>query len=108
MEELNLSAESTKIDSERPAYDLRMSVAKEFLHAERIYFPHSIDFRGRAYPIPPHLNHQGPDLCRGLLEFAEKKPLGERGLFWLKITLANLKGEDKLVFEDRIKWCDAN
>ena len=59
------------------------------------YFPHSLDFRGRAYPIPPHLNHVGSDLCRGLLLFAEGKPLGERGLFWLKVHLANLMGQDK-------------
>ena len=23
------------------------------------YFPHNLDFRGRAYPVPPHLNHLG-------------------------------------------------
>ena len=59
------------------------------------YFPHSLDFRGRAYPIPPHLNHVGSDLCRGLLLFVDGQPLGERGLFWLKVHLANLMGQDK-------------
>jgi DNA-directed RNA polymerase len=28
------------------------------------YFPHNLDFRGRAYPIPPHLNHMGSDMSR--------------------------------------------
>lgn len=56
----------------------------------------NLDFRGRVYPIPPHLNHLGNDLCRGLLSFARKKPLGERGLFWLKIQVANLYGNDKV------------
>eukprot|EP00961_Rhodomonas_salina_P118328 1592539-Rhodomonas_salina.1 len=32
------------------------------------YFAHNLDFRGRAYPIPPHLNHLGSDICRGLLK----------------------------------------
>ena len=62
-----------------------------------IYFPMNLDFRGRVYPIPPHLNHLGNDLCRGLLAFSRKKPLGERGLFWLKIQVANLYGNDKVI-----------
>jgi DNA-directed RNA polymerase len=62
---------------------------------EKIYFPHNVDFRGRAYPMPPHLNHMGDDLSRGLLTFAEKRPLGEKGLRWLKIHLSNLYGFDK-------------
>ena len=33
--------------------------------------------------------------CRGLLTFAEGKPLGERGFEWLQIHLSNLAGYDK-------------
>ena len=69
-----------------------------------MYFPHNIDFRGRAYPIPPHLNHIGDDLSRGLLQFAAEKPLGETGLRWLKIHLANLYGFDKGSFEERVQF----
>ena len=69
-----------------------------------IYFPHNVDFRGRAYPLPPHLSHFGDDLSRGLLMFAEAKPLGERGLRWLKIHLASLYGFDKANFEERVEW----
>lgn len=71
---------------------------------DTIYFPHNIDFRGRAYPIPPHLNHIGDDLSRGLMVFAESKPLGERGLRWLKIHLANLYGYDKANFDERVQF----
>lgn len=51
----------------------------------------------------PYLNHLGSDLCRGILEFAEGRPLGELGLRWLKIHLANLfgGGVDKLSLEGR-------
>lgn len=73
---------------------------------EVIYFPHNMDFRGRAYPMPPHLNHLGNDLCRGLLLFANGKPLGPNGLNWLKIQVASLMGHDKKSFEDRIKFLD--
>ena len=78
------------------------------LHAqflgETIYFPHNIDFRGRTYPLPPHLNHIGDDLSRGLLIFAESRPLGKRGLEWLKIHLANLVGFDKANFDERVEY----
>lgn len=70
------------------------------------YQPHNLDFRGRAYPIPPHLNHIGDDLSRGLLLFAEKKPLGERGMRWLKIHIANLYGYDKASFDERLLWAE--
>jgi len=35
----------------------------------------------------PHLNHLGADLSRGLLQFAEGRPLGEHGLFWLYVQV---------------------
>lgn len=50
---------------------LRLSIAMSFKNVDQIYFPHNMDFRGRVYPIPPHLNHMGADVNRGLLEFAE-------------------------------------
>lgn len=54
-----------------------------------------MDFRGRVYPIPPHLNHLGSDLARSMLVFAESRPLGPTGLDWLKLHLINLTGIKK-------------
>ncbi|KZO97648.1 DNA/RNA polymerase [Calocera viscosa TUFC12733] len=81
----------------------KMEIARAFL-GERFYFPHNVDFRGRAYPVPPNLNHMGDDLCRGLLTFADKKALGERGFRWLKIHVANKFGYDKASLEERVNW----
>ncbi|KAI8377793.1 uncharacterized protein BYT42DRAFT_546425 [Radiomyces spectabilis] len=78
----------------------KVETARAFLNLP-MYFPHNMDFRGRAYPIPPTLNHLGNDLCRGLLHFEEAKPLGERGWRWLKIHLANVFGYDKYSFTER-------
>ncbi|KAG4305617.1 hypothetical protein PORY_001173 [Pneumocystis oryctolagi] len=78
----------------------KLEIARAFLH-EKMYFPHNLDFRGRAYPIPPHFNHLGNDLCRGLLTFHEAKEIGESGLRWLKIHLANVCGFDKESFMER-------
>ncbi|GAA98887.1 uncharacterized protein L969DRAFT_104350 [Mixia osmundae IAM 14324] len=72
----------------------KLEIARAYLN-ERFYFPHNMDFRGRAYPIPPNLSHIGDDLCRGLLTFAERKRLGATGLRWLHVHLANMFGFDK-------------
>ena len=48
------------------------------------------------------------DVSRGLLTFAEAKPLGERGYFWLRVHLANLFGHAKLTLDDRVAWVDAH
>ncbi|KHN29816.1 DNA-directed RNA polymerase 3B, chloroplastic [Glycine soja] len=75
---------------------------------EGFYYPHNLDFRGRAYPMHPHLNHLGSDLCRGLLEFAEGRPLGKSGLRWLKIHLANLYagGIEKQSYDGRLGFIE--
>ncbi|KAI9471856.1 MAG: hypothetical protein EXX96DRAFT_581998 [Benjaminiella poitrasii] len=78
----------------------KVETARAFLNLP-MYFPHNMDFRGRAYPMPPTLNHLGNDLCRGLLTFDDAKPLGVRGWKWLKIQLANLYGYDKHSFTER-------
>jgi DNA-directed RNA polymerase len=85
----------------------KIEIARMFL-GETIYFPHNIDFRGRAYPIPPLFNYLDDDICRGLLLFAEGKELGENGLRWLKIHLANLAGYDRHSFAERIKFVEDN
>merc|ERR1711935_1036559 len=100
-EALKLKIHNTKkrcaeLQSERPTFELKLRVARNFEHAENIYFPHNVDFRGRAYPVPPHLNHISDDICRGLLMFGEAKPLGKEGLYWLKVNLANLLGKNKI------------
>ncbi|EGO20169.1 hypothetical protein SERLADRAFT_363576 [Serpula lacrymans var. lacrymans S7.9] len=89
--------------SDRCSVNYKIEIARAFL-GDTMYLPHNLDFRGRAYPIPPHLNHIGDDLSRGLLMFGEAKPLGERGLRWLKIHLANLYGFDKANFDERVEY----
>ncbi|KAJ3215046.1 DNA-directed RNA polymerase [Dinochytrium kinnereticum] len=91
--------------SQRCEVNYKMEIARAFL-GETIYFPHNLDFRGRAYPIPAHFNHMGNDLCRGLLLFDRAKPLGKEGLSWLKIQVANLAGNDKISFENRVKFTE--
>lgn len=73
------------------------------------WLPHNMDFRGRVYPIPPHLNHLGSDLARSLLVFAQGKPLGHGGLDWLKIHVINLTGLKKRdPVSERLKYANEN
>ncbi|WVZ04154.1 hypothetical protein V8G54_024960 [Vigna mungo] len=55
-----------------------------------------------------HLNHLSCNLCRGLLEFAEERPLGKSGLHWLKIHLTNLYVGDieKLSYDERLAFVE--
>jgi len=100
--------EQQKRDSEWPVLMSKFKTARDFKNSKELYFPHSIDFRGRAYPIPAPFNHQGDDLCRSLLRFSEPKILGSRGWFWLRVHAANLFGIDKCSFEDRVAWVTEN
>ncbi|CAG8138340.1 unnamed protein product [Penicillium olsonii] len=80
--------------------NFQMEVARAF-RKQTFYLPHNMDFRGRAYPLPPYLNQMGADNSRGLLLFDEGRPLGTAGLRWLKIHLANLYGFDKASMSER-------
>ncbi|XP_023546565.1 DNA-directed RNA polymerase 3, chloroplastic-like [Cucurbita pepo subsp. pepo] len=97
-----------ELHSQRCDVELKLSVARKMKDEEGFYYPHNLDFRGRAYPMHPHLNHLSSDLCRGVLEFAEGRPLGKSGLYWLKIHLANLYagGVEKLSYDRRLAFVD--
>ncbi|KAG4120810.1 hypothetical protein ERO13_D11G167000v2 [Gossypium hirsutum] len=104
----SVKKENRERHSQRCDIELKLAVARRMKDEEGFYYPHNLDFRGRAYPMHPYLNHLGSDLCRGVLEFAEGRPLGRSGLNWLKIHLANLfaGGVDKLSLEGRLAFTE--
>ena len=87
-----------------------MNIAQKMSEYPRIYFPHTLDYRGRAYPVPSYLNPQGDDVAKGLLMFADGKPLGETGTYWLAVHGANCWGNnvDKMTFDARVEWVHTN
>jgi len=95
-----------KIEGEINIKEKILARAKKYSKYDDIYFVWQIDFRGRVYPIQPLLNPQGEDFAKALLRFSTQKPLGDRGEYWFKIHGANLYGEDKVSFDDRVKWVD--
>ena len=96
---------NSRIKGTRKIITLRLALCERLLDEPRFYFPHQLDHRGRAYPVPQLINAQSDDGGRSLLEFADGKPLGERGAYWLAIHLANCYWKkDKVSFEGRARW----
>lgn len=91
----------------RLSYMYVLNYADTFSKYERIYFPNNLDFRSRVYPLTT-LSPQGSDFQKGLLEFAEGKPLGEDGATWLAFHGANCYGLDKKPLEERLSWVYSN
>jgi DNA-directed RNA polymerase len=95
-----------------------LSVADELRERDEFYFPHNLDYRGRAYALPLLFNPQGSDFSRGILTFAEAKPVGELGGFWLAVHGANCMGKievdgkkldlSKLPLNERADWVCEN
>ena len=81
-------------------------IAEEYEKQPKIFFPQQYDWRGRIYSVPQFFNVQNNDLARGLLLFANGKPLGSNdALQSLAIHGANTFGEaDKDTLDNRVKW----
>lgn len=84
----------------------KLSLANHF-RDRAFWLPTNLDFRGRTYPVPPHLTHLSADLTRSMLRFHQKQPLGENGLDWLKLHCINLTGMKKRdSVQDRLKYAN--
>ena len=86
-----------------------IKTAERFAEYDSIYFPWNVDYRGRCYPIPTALSPQGDDIQKSLLLFADGTPLASNeDTKWLKIHGANLSGNDKISFKERIAWVESH
>ncbi len=99
-----------KLFSRQRSFTATLGVAKQYGEYDRFYFPHMLDFRGRMYAIPVGLNPQGDDVARGLPAFADGRTITEDngGGAWLAIHLASTWGNDKISFDERVDWVEAN
>jgi DNA-directed RNA polymerase len=95
---------NAKLKSKRLALLTKLSLAKELRDEEAIFFPHSMDFRSRVYSMTAELSPQSDDIAKSLITFADGKPLGETGGYWLAVQIANLFGVDKVSFDERVAW----
>jgi DNA-directed RNA polymerase len=75
---------------------------------ERFWSPMNLDWRGRVYGVPS-FNFQREDRVRALFLFADGEPIGEEGLYWLKVHLANCGDFGRISrrpFSERVEWVD--
>ena len=70
------------------------------------YQQYALDSRGRCYPLSAYLNEISSDSGKGMLTFAEGKPLGDGGLDELFHHISNMFGEDKLTHEGKVKFVE--
>jgi DNA-dependent RNA polymerase len=66
---------------------------------------YGLDFRGRIY-AKEGFNFAQHDRIRSLVRFRDGAVLGGDGLRWLKIHAANTYGQDKISYDDRVKWVE--
>jgi DNA-directed RNA polymerase len=83
-----------------------ISLAELFSDKPSIWFPVSLDFRGRFFYKPELLHPQDNDLSKALLTFSGGKPLGKDGAFWLGVHVANTFGEDRISLQARHEWAE--
>jgi Autographiviridae RNA polymerase len=80
------------------------------LAGARFWTPYNIDWRGRAHTLS-HFGFWREDRVRSLFLFADGLPINTRGLYWLKLHVANTGDFDKISkrsLDERVQWTDAN
>jgi DNA-directed RNA polymerase len=100
---------NTKLSSKRIQVCQKLTMCEEQMErGNQFHFVYNMDWRGRLYPVSGALNPQGDDLAKALLRFNKGTPLGSEGAYWLAIHGANCFGVDKVDFDERIAWVEAN
>ena len=85
-----------------------MEMARRFKNVDKFYLPWSLDYRGRAYPIPAFLTPQETDFGKSLLLFAEPAFMTPEAEEWLAFQVATTYGLDKACMSDRLEWVANN
>lgn len=88
-------------------FQAKLREMRRYSSFEQMYLPTFIDHRGRMY-FRPTCNPQDIDAVKGVFKFKNGVALGRRGLYWLKVHVANCAGFDKVLFDERAKWTDDN
>lgn len=102
-------------DADTVQFEEDIETAKRTASAERFYTPMNWDWRTRTYSLA-RFNFQREDRVRSMFLFANGKPIGTEGIWWLKVHVANCGafkdankiGIDKKPFEERVKWVEDN
>jgi DNA-directed RNA polymerase len=87
---------------------MTMDAVQRFKARDRFYVPWSLDYRGRAYPIPAFLTPQDTDFGKSLLRFADESYMTDEAEQWLAFSVATCYGLDKATMQERLAWVANN
>ena len=87
---------------------MTMNAVKRFKDVEKFFLPWSLDYRGRAYPIPAFLTPQDTDFGKSLLKFYEQSFMIPEAEQWLAFQVATTYGLDKAPMTERLSWVAEN
>jgi len=94
--------------SKRESAIRKIHIANNHQDFDEVFHPVKMDTRTRFYYTTPDWNPQGDGIARGTMKFANRAPLGDRGLYWLAVRLNNTFGNDKVSFSDMQDWAREN
>lgn len=106
----NIVKKNREITSGRLVMKQDLVTAQSLSQWSKFYLPHNWDFRGRVYPVPSFSHHRH-DSIKALFCLANRKPVGEDGLYWIKLKVADNGDFDKISkkpLAQRIEWVDRN
>ena len=87
---------------------MTMKAVERYKDVEKFYHPWSLDYRGRAYPIPAFLTPQDTDWGKSLIRFAEGAFVMNESEDWLAFQVATTYGLDKAPIQERLEWSRNN
>lgn len=89
---------------------MTMNAVEVFQDVDKFYIPWSLDYRGRAYPIPAFLTPQDTDFGKSLLKFYEGSFMTPEAEDWLAFQVATTygRGLDKAPIQERLQWTRDN
>ena len=96
--------EPKRLEDTWEVYVEQYEYAMRRMEGKRMYFGTFQDSRGRTYFRGYHINPQGRELQKVMLDRADGEFLTDSGVFWLKIAIANAFGLSGEIYAERIKW----
>lgn len=93
-------------ETAKQKYEFYQKATAYYAELDEIYLAWNMDFRDRSYSKGYMINAQGDKITKGMLVPKNKQIVTKSGYEWLIINIANLFGDDKLLFEDRIAKYD--
>ena len=96
---------NAKSMSRRLQVERTIQLAEDYAKYPEFYFVWQLDFRSRKYPVESFMSPQVADWGKALIEFNNGFPINDYDdAAWLAIHGANLYGNDKVSFNERIEW----